>query len=756
MRRVSRAMISGVSFLLGGCALLAPLPEPTSLDERLAVFPTEGLPLQGRTVIHWDEHQIPFIEAEHDADAALALGLVHAHLRLGQMEVVRRISQGRLSEMAGPIAVDIDRGLRILDFGRAAAEIEAGLPPETRAWLERYLAGINHYQRNLKDLPTEFEVLGLEREPWRIADVLTIGRLVGTDVNWLVWFNLLKLRSRDDWPQLWARLVENGSDSLPSFSAGAEGPSLEGLLSDLSRSGSNSLAVSGARSRSGGAILANDPHLGIYLPNTWLIVGLKSPSYHALGLMAPGLPIFAIGRNPWIAWGGTNMRAASSELYDLSGIAEGELTAREEEIPVRWWFDDKVTARDSKWGPILSDVPQLQDLELPPVALRWTGHLPSDEISAFLAVSRARSFEDFRSAFRSFAVPGQNMLFADAEGNIGQVMAVQLPKRNGAPPADVLLDPAAREAAWQALQGVEALPYVLNPSEGYLASANNRPTKSEVQVGYFFSPDDRVGRMGELLGGPERIGVDEVRRLQQDVYMASSVALKSLFLDRLDALGLVTAASAEEREIIDLIRNWDGHYRVSSRGAVAFELFRDGFTESFYRVSFGDQDWAAFAGVGRIKALLLEDIEGANPKVLREALGAALARAAGRIGDFADWGEMHRLQLAHPLSNLPLVGSRYRFADYPAGGSSDTLMKTAHGTTSERHATRYGANARHISDLSDPDLNYFVLLGGQDGWINSTTFTDQVSLWRAGDYVKLPLRPEKARARARRSTSLRP
>lgn len=756
MRRVSRAMISGVSFLLGGCALLAPLPEPTSLDERLAVFPTEGLPLQGRTVIHWDEHQIPFIEAEHDADAALALGLVHAHLRLGQMEVVRRISQGRLSEMAGPIAVDIDRGLRILDFGRAAAEIEAGLPPETRAWLERYLAGINHYQRNLKDLPTEFEVLGLEREPWRIADVLTIGRLVGTDVNWLVWFNLLKLRSRDDWPQLWARLVENGSDSLPSFSAGAEGPSLEGLLSDLSRSGSNSLAVSGARSRSGGAILANDPHLGIYLPNTWLIVGLKSPSYHALGLMAPGLPIFAIGRNPWIAWGGTNMRAASSELYDLSGIAEGELTAREEEIPVRWWFDDKVTARDSKWGPILSDVPQLQDLELPPVALRWTGHLPSDEISAFLAVSRARSFEDFRSAFRSFAVPGQNMLFADAEGNIGQVMAVQLPKRNGAPPADVLLDPAGREADWQALQGVEALPYVLNPSEGYLASANNRPTKSEVQVGYFFSPDDRVGRMGELLGGPERIGVDEIRRLQQDVYMASSVALKSLFLDRLDALGLVAAASAEEREIIDLIRNWDGHYRVSSRGAVAFELFRDGFTESFYRVSFGDQDWAAFAGVGRIKALLLEDIEGANPKVLWEALGTALARAAGRIGDFADWGEMHRLQLAHPLSNLPLVGGRYRFADYPAGGSSDTLMKTAHGTTSERHATRYGANARHISDLSDPDLNYFVLLGGQDGWINSTTFTDQVSLWRAGDYVKLPLRPEKARARARRSTSLRP
>ena len=756
MRLRLAAVVAGLSLLIGGCALLAPLPEPTSLDQRLAAFPTEGLPLEGRTVVHWDEHQIPFIEADHDADAAFALGLVHAHLRLGQMEVLRRISQGRLSEMAGPLTVEIDHGLRILDFGRAAAEIEAKLPPATRTWLERYVAGINLYQQRLEELPTEFEVLGLEREPWRIADVLTFGRLAGTDVNWLVWFNLLQLRSRDDWPQLWARLVENGSDSVPSFSSRAEGPSLESLLSDLSRSGSNSLAVSAARSRSGGAILANDPHLGIFLPNTWLIVGLKSPSYHALGLMAPGLPIFAIGRNPGIAWGGTNMRAASSELYDLSGPQAGELVEREERISVRWWFDDKVTVRDSRWGPVLSDVPQLQELDLPPFALRWTGHLPSDEITAFLAVSRAQSFQDFRAAFRSFAVPGQNMLFADAEGNIGQVMAVQLPRRNGAPPPDVILDPQERDAAWQALQGVEELPYVLNPAEGYLASANNRPAKSETQIGYFFSPDDRVARMGELLGGEQPVGLDEIRRLQQDVYMASSDALRALFLEKLDELGLTAAAGPEARQVIELIRGWDGNYLATARGPVAFELFRDGFTGSFYRVSFGDQDWAAFAGVGRIKALLLEDIEAAEPAVLRQALETALASAAERIGDFANWGEMHRLQLAHPLSNLPLVGGRYRFADHPAGGSSDTLMKTAHATTSERHATRYGANARHISDLSDLDLNYFVLLGGQDGWINSSTFLDQVALWRAGDYVQLPLRPEKARARAQRSTTLKP
>ncbi len=756
MGRIFIALVSGLALLLGGCALLAPLPDKTTLDDRLAMIPAQGLPLKGRAVIHWDQHQIPFIEAEYDEDAALALGLVHAHLRLGQMEVLRRISQGRLAEMAGPIAVDVDHGLRVLDFGRAADEIEASLPPATRAWLESYVAGINHHQQQVAVLPIEFSVLGLEREPWRIADVLTLGRLAGSDVNWLVWFNLLQLRSRDDWPQIWARLVENGSDSVPSFSARAEGPPLERLLSDVSRSGSNSLAVSGGRSRSGGAILANDPHLGILLPNTWLIVGTKSPSYHALGLMAPGLPIFAIGRNPWIAWGGTNMRAASSELYELSQGSAGKLVQREETISVRWWFDETVTLRDSKWGPVLSDAPQLRDLDLPAFALRWTGHLPSDEITAFLAVSRARSFEDFRRAFRSFAVPGQNMLFADREGNIGQVMAVRLPRRNGAPPEDVILDSRDRETAWKDLQGTEELPFVLNPSDGFLASANNRPAETETQVGYFFSPDDRVLRMGELLGGATRIDVDDIRQLQQDVYMASSMTLRSVFLRKLDALGVTASATPEERYIIDSMRDWDGNYAESSRGALAFELFRDGFTKTFYRIGFGEQDWAAFANVGRIKSILLEDVETAEPKSLRRSLQEALADATGAIGDFADWGEMHRLELSHPLSNLPLVGGRYRFGDYPAAGSSDTLMKTAHASTSERHATRYGANARHISDLSDLDLNFFALLGGQDGWLNSSTFMDQVPLWRSGDYIQLPLRLEQARARALRRTTLRP
>ena len=278
--------------LLSGCALLAPLPDKASLDARLKAFPTRDLPLTSAVTIYWNDNQVPFIEAANDEDLAFALGMVHAHLRLAQMTILRRIVEGRLAESAGPIAADIDHALRILNFGRGAAKFEAAMPPETRAFVEDFVRGINYYQGKLaaRDLPHEFKVLALEREPWSVRDVLAIGRLAGTDINWLGYFSLLKLRERPDWPELYQRLLKAGGASTTSFSAGDQSEILKQLLLGAARTGSNALVVAGARSQSGAALLASDPHLGIQMPNLWLIAGMKSPSYHAVGFMIPGVP----------------------------------------------------------------------------------------------------------------------------------------------------------------------------------------------------------------------------------------------------------------------------------------------------------------------------------------------------------------------------------------------------------------------------------------------------------------------------------
>ena len=754
MRRAGRGLALAAGGLLAGCALLAPLPAPTGLAERLAAFPTRGLPLRAPVTVRWNDRHIPFIEAEDDGDAAFALGLVHAHLRLGQMAMARTIAYGRLSEAVGPLALDIDRGLRILSFPRAAAASERAMAPEALHWVRRFVEGINHYQDAARELPHEFRVLGLSREPWTVADVLTIGRLAGTDVNWLVWSDLLPLRARADWPELWARLAARGAASFPSFDAG-ESAGLERLLAGTGRTGSNSLALAPGRTDTGGAIIASDPHLGILAPNVWLLAGVRSPSYHAVGLMGPGLPVFAIGRAPRIAWGGANMRAASSDLFDASGLAARDIVERVEPVAVRWWFDSEATVRETPWGPILTDAPQLAGLDLPPLALKWTGHAASDEIGAMLAASRARNFAEFRAAFENFAVPGQNMLYADAEGNIGQIMAVRAPARDG-PPADAVLDPAAHGAGWGAMRGVGDLPFAFNPPAGFLATANNRPAAGGPPVGFFFSSDDRARRMAAIVEAETPVGIETVKALQRDSRVESAVALRDLFLARLEETGLAAAADAGAAEAIRRMRAWDGHYRPESVGAVSFEQFRHGFISAFYVEAFGAEDGPVLAGVGRIAMLLREDIEAAGEAATRAALASGLEAAAAGLDRFANWADMHRLELSHPLAAAPLIGGRYRFAEHGVGGSSDSLMKTAHDSSADRHTVDYGSNARHISDMTDPDANWFVLLGGQDGWIESSTMLDQWPLWRDGDYVRMPLTPDAVRESFPRVLALEP
>ncbi|MFO1188051.1 MAG: penicillin acylase family protein [Alphaproteobacteria bacterium] len=734
----------GVTLAMSGCAFVTPLPPPATLDERLAAFPTRNLPIDGPVTIHFDQHQVPFIEAQSDDDLAVALGLVHAHLRLGQMEILRRIAQGRISEMAGPIARDIDHSLRILGFGRAAPEVIANMPPDTRRWLDGYVRGVNHYLATTRDLPHEFAVLGLAREPWRAEDVITLGRLAGTDVNWLIWFRLLKLRERPDWPTLWARLVEAGSDSLPSAGApvSQDLAALDEILRGTSRSGSNAIAVSGRRSATGSAIIASDPHLGLFLPNLWVLGGYKSPSHHAVGLMVPGLPFIAVGRNPWIAWGGTNMRAASSDLVRLDPAQMASIRSHTESVKSRWWFPREVTVRNSEFGPLISDAPVLHPLNGPPLALAWVGHRPTDEITAMLRMNRARNWSEFRAALEPFGVSAQNMIYADAEGHVGLAAATQLPRRANGAPADMVVAPDTATKAWETLATTRDLPAIFDPAEGFVASANNRIKAVDVPIGYFFSPNDRISRLNGLLRANGRVSVADMMALQQDVFMESALRLRNAILGRQSAVGMALAKAPGHRVIVDLLNGWDGHYRMESRGPIAFEAVLHAVEEAAKTLP----DGIFYEASGRGFDQVIAAPDRLPDSVLSAALERGFESAARALETYGTWGDMHRLVLAHPLSNLPIGGGRYRFVDVPTGGSSQTIMKTAHDTTAARHSTRYGSNARHISSLADPDANYFALLGGQDGWINSSTFIDQVTLWRAADYIQVPLRLEAIRA----------
>lgn len=740
MRAITRFALSVVT-LLGAtsCALFTPLPEPRTLDDRLAMFPAKDVPIKGKVTVWWNEHQVPFVEADNDRDAAFALGLVHAHLRLGQMEVMRRVSQGRIAEIAGPVpqVADIEQALRILDLGKTSKTVYASMPADSKAWLDAFVEGINHYQKTMTEPPHEYALLGLEREPWKSEDILTIGRLASVDVSWFVWFRVLALRERKDWPQIWQALLEEGTSSAPSFTWARDNAAneLSDVLKTMSRTGSNSMVVSASKTGTGAAMIANDPHLGISLPNLWVLAGVKSPSYNMVGLMVPGVPFVAVGRNEHVAWGGTNMRSAGSDLIDVSSLPADQIKTRTVKSPTRWWFESEITVRDTPYGPLFSDANVIPKREGEMFALKWIGHYPSDEISAMLRVNRATNWNEFRAALEGFSISPQNFLYADVKGNIGQLTATHLPKRSKKLPADIVR-PLADAKAWDEIVTSRDLPQAYNPSIGFLASANNRGAEAQVPIGYFFSADDRVTRMQELLGAKERVTSDDLKRIQMDTYSRSSVEMRDVFSTRVQSD--LIPIPAEEAEALKAIRSWDGRYAANSAGAVAFEATM----AVMMPMVFPKHEIDAFDAAGSAYAHYALKLRSLDPEKFAIAVHKGLLAGAKAMQEYKTWGEMHRLIVQGQFAAIPVIGSRYVFDDVPAAGSSDTILKTDHENTTVRHPTRYGAQARHVSDLSDPDANWFVMLGGNDGWYNSSTFRDQVDAFMSGKSYQVPLQIE--------------
>ncbi|MEM7212307.1 MAG: penicillin acylase family protein [Pseudomonadota bacterium] len=498
-RAVRAVALSAMSLLSVGCAIVAGPSGPVSFEDRLAVFPTTEVPVEQPVEIRWSDRMVPFITAETDRDAAFAMGMVHAHLRLGEMVIARHASQGRLSEMAGPWTTDLDAAIRAFDFGRAAPEILDAMPPKTREWMDRFVDGINFYASRLgpDEWPHEFELAGLEWEPWRAEDTVRIARVSGIDINWGVWTRLLQIED----PELRARVLSRldglskggratFGDSTASFSGLKALEQMVALGEHIGKPGSNSFVVAPERSESGATLIANDPHLGFFIPNPWVIAGLRSPSYEAVGMMVPGTPVFGFGRTPHLAWGGTNLRATTSELVDVSGLSSDQIETVEHDVGVRFWFDETWETRRTEYGPIMSGISELFG-NLPEFAINWVGHRPTDETTALLGAMKARDFGEFRTAMKDFALPPQVFLVATKEGDIASMIATTVPARPANDPLRPIVSPERSAEHFQRLVAGDQLPFEVNPRSGVLASANNRPTADEtIPYGGIFPQDE--------------------------------------------------------------------------------------------------------------------------------------------------------------------------------------------------------------------------------------------------------------------------
>jgi len=756
-RRRSRAVVVtawgsllgyGVVLLaLASCISTPPPTESVEAAKRLELIPTRGLETHAPVEILWDDHLIPTIIAEDERDVPYTMGLVHAHLRLAQMELIKRVARGRLSESAGPLANRIDHAIRAIDLDRAVPEIASSLPPETRAWLDRYVEGVNEYRARVRARPADFEAMGFEDEPWTIEDSLAIGRLASVDLTWGRWLAFYPLREEKGFEDFMARLNGFADAGRPSFGPSTPTP-LDALLK-FGKTGSNAFVVSGDRTASGSAIVACDPHLGITQPNIWCIMGYRTSGRAITGLTIPGMPFVLVGRNQHVAWGGTNMQNVASILYDVEDEDESTFETRTERLDTRWWFDTSVSIRESEHGPVISDASLFRELSEGPVAMRWIGHDPSDEATAFLEAARARNWEEFRDAFATFAAGGHNMLYGDRAGNIGQVLATRWVPAATRAGLSGPVDPNDPRFGWsEGLTGGD-LPVAINPESGYIASANNVPVRTDPPLLVQGNANDRMERMERVLAEKENLTLDDALGLQLDTYSGQSLeAAKTIVAALADATDPSTEA------IVAALRDWDGYYDADSPGAAAYVLITHHLLDEAYTDRYSKKIIRRIRSGAYVHAFIAEDM---RTGAIDAKTMASAARAAAR--EFADetvWGDLHRTRLAHPLGMVPVLGEAYRFGEFPAPGSTTTIYKSAHSITNEEHHTSFGANARFVADMADPDATYVVLLGGQDGWLGSDRLLDQVELWRRGEAIPLPLREASQRARARWRTMIEP
>lgn len=749
-----------------------------------------------------DREGVPHIFAASDADATAALGFVHAQDRLWQMEMNRRIANGRLAEVVGAPGLDTDRFLRTIGIRRSAEAIWAGLDAETRVALAAYARGVNAYlSTRTAPLPPEFHILGAPSpEPWTPVDSIGWSLMMALDLGGNLSSEIMRMRLAqagltmerigqilppypgERWPDLpdytalYRSLGEPArrvGDLMRPFALGLEGV------------GSNNWVVSGARSETGKPLLANDPHLGLSAPALWYFARLTSPSGTVIGATLPGVPSVVLGRNEHIAWGFTNTGPDVQDLYieridpanpNSYQTPDGwrDFETAEEVIAVKGGADVTLKVRISRHGPVISDGASRGATSAVPeghvLALRWTALEPDNmTVQAFAGLNYARNWTDFLAAARHYHAPQQNIVYADVDGNVGFIAAGRVPVRR--PDNDLRgLFPAPGWDArydWAGFIPFEDLPQEFNPARGYRLTANERITPEGYPhfITSEWATPHRADRIRELLEARGRHSLDSFRQIQAD-HRSNAVREVLPLLLSLYAPGERErrhTTPPREQAVLDLLKGFDGTMaadraepliitawmRELSRLIYADELgpdlFRDYwdqrqvFMMAVLRNVDGQSNWCANRGTPAGAV--------SCAALVARALELALDDLEKRYG--ADrskwqWGAAHDARSEHrPFSRVAALAWAFDVR-VPVPGDTYTVNVNRHTIRNEAEpfVSRHAASLRALYDMADPERSLFMHSTGQSGLPTSRLYRNLADRWARVEFIPMRTKRE--------------
>jgi penicillin amidase len=718
--------------------------------------------------ITFDEHGIPRIRAANFTDAATALGYVHARDRMFQMELMRRVASGRLSEIFGPAALPMDKEMRTLGLRVRAVADYATLPADVRAVLGAYTNGVNAWiSAHGRFSAPEFIVLGAP-EPWSPVDCLLWGKTMGLwlSFNWrqeLARWRLSAHLPRDTIEALWPSQHEAGRtaamlDTKTRYAAAEDGqfgaalPAFPAPFTEPDRA-SNEWAVDGSRSATGAPLLAGDPHLAYGFPSLWYLARIDTPDETLVGATAPGVPGLILGHNRHVAWTFTTTGADVQDIFIETPVGSDEyqtpdgprpFTVREERIRVRGQPDVVLTVRETRHGPVISD---LFDPKGPILAVAMANLHPADTAAAgLLALNRAQTVADVGKAAALISSPVQNLMAADRQ-TIALYVTGRVPIRH-AGDGSMPVAGATGQFDWTGWASGDQLPHYVSPGSGRLVNANERvaPPDFPVFLGRDWFADWRARRIRELLDKSNRHDAPGFARMQMDV--------KSLFAQQaLPALLSIAAPDGVAGKAFALLNGWDGTMAMDQPQPLIFTAWIDRFYEAIVaRTGVSTGDMAAVAPPAEFvpTALLPGGAHwcgGDCAGMLQDALKQAVADLSQRFGpDPAAWrwGVAHEAVFAHPiLRAIPWLRG-FGTLRIPVPGSDTTI--NVEGTRLNDFSAVHGPEFRGVYDLADLDRSLFMLAPGQSGDLLRRTSRDLLTDWRDG--TTLTIGPSAAKVTA--------
>lgn len=726
--------------------------------------------------VHYDKHLIPHIFAQNQEDLYRAQGFVTAQHRLWQMEFQTMAAAGRVSEIVGAQALDFDRMQRRKGLGFGA---EAGLQellqndPESLRWIEAYSDGVNQYIETLNyaKLPVEYKLLNYKPEPWTVyktvlllkymADMLVGDRdLEYTNMRTMIgeeWMDTLF----PDFPDMVDPVIESDRNwdfkplqikSPENLNYPSDTIKVNPMPSPEPGVGSNNWAVAGSKTQSGNPILANDPHLSLNLPSLWYVMQLTTPDYSVKGATLPGALGVISGFNENIAWGVTNATRDVRDWYSIQFRGED----RTEYLYNDQWINSSLKLEEIKikgqssfidsviythYGPVVYDKNFRTENQLSNFALKWTAHMGSNEQLTFIKLNLARNHQDYLDALDHFTSPAQNFVFASKSGDIAMKVQGRFPLKWDQQ-GKYLMDGNDPVYEWQEFIPSDQNPSTLNPSRGFVSSANQHSV--DISYPYFVFDNSfehyRNRRINQKLSSMSNITIEDMKELQFDNYHLHAAEALPIMLKYIEEDTLSTRDQVNS-EILNILQSWDYYTRPEQKAPPLFEIWWKNFEKMAWSKWKTNNQPTVLPNKYQTTKLMQENPNhGAfnDPSTDRRENARMLVRESFdqmveeyntwiEEGDGDTWAAYKKTSIQHLVPNF----RSFSYERIETGGGRGIV-----NATSERH----GASWRMVVELGDQITAYGIYPGGQSGNPGSKFYGNFIDRWARGEYLTVNLR----------------